>query len=279
MKKFKVATILLAALGFVMFTGQGAQCSDELFDLGAYWLPLSEGNTKTFQEKNRENPVTSEQYAYTQTVQGKETVKGVEGAKLVVTDSNVPMGPNAKGAYSVIVADLSEYKITLKNYYPGNNTYNFRGTYQIPTPFGRSARYVKPGKVGDWFQFTSIATCFDDNLNIFGQRKPNNMAVDTSTAVVTIRDMGFEDVTVPAGTFTECMKSRITLAVSNAQRPENNMGLELITWSAKGIGEVKTETISSMMANEYNFYPFNTVETGVVTELVSATIDGVSYPK
>ncbi|MCX5900877.1 MAG: hypothetical protein NTX06_09120 [Proteobacteria bacterium] len=278
MKRFKVATILLAALGFIMFTGHSAQCSDELFDLGAYWMPLTEGNTKSFEEKNRNNPVTSEPYYYTQTVQGKETVKGVEGVKVVVTDSNVPMGTNAKGAYNVIVPDLSEYKVTIKNYFPGNSTYNFRGSYQIPTPFGRSARYVKPGEVGDWFQFTSIATCFDDNVNIFGQKKLNNMAIDTSTTVVAVKNLGFEDVTVPAGTFTDCMKSKVTVSVGYAQRPENNVGIEIISWSAKGIGEVKNET-SMMMANEYNFYPFNTVESGVITELVSATIDGGSYPR
>ena len=281
MKKFKVATILFAALGFVMFTGYSAQCSDqgELFDLGAYWMPLTEGNTKSFVEKNRDNPEIKEAYSYTQTVQGKETVKGVEGVKVEVTDSNVPMGPNAKGAYAVIVPDQSEYKLTIKNYYPGNKTYNFKGSYQIPTPFIRSARYVKPGVVGDWFQFTSLATCFNDNVNIFGQKKSTNMAVDTSTAVVTVVNLGFEDVTVPAGTFTDCMKSKVTVSIGYAQKPENNMGIVMISWSAKGIGEVKTETISTMMANEYNFYPFNIVETGMVNELVSATIDGVSYPR
>ena len=115
-------------------------------------------------------------------------------------------------------------------------------------------------------------------MNIFGQKKLNNMAIDTSTTVVAVKNLGFEDVTVPAGTFTDCMKSRVTVSAGYAQRPENNVGIEIISWSAKGIGEVKNET-SMMMANEYNFYPFNTVESGVVTELVSATIDGVSYPR
>lgn len=280
MERFKVALILFAVLCCVVFTGHSAQCSDqqELFDLGAYWMPLTEGNTKSFQEKNRDNPVTSEQYYYTQTVQGKETVKGIEGVKLVITDSNYPMGNYAKGAYTVIMQDQSEYKITLKNFYPGNTTYGTRSSYQIPTPFGKSARYVPPGEVGDWFQTTNIATCFDDNLNIFGQKKSTNMAVDTCITVVSLKNLGFEDVTVPAGTFTDCIKYKVTIANSYAQNPENNMGLEMITWSAKGIGEVKAETISMMLANEADFYPFNTVQSGMITELVSATIDGANYP-
>ena len=274
MKNFKIATILLAALGFVMFAGSNARCSDdELFDVGAYWMPLTEGNTKTFVAKNWLDPATKEPYHCTQTVQGKETVKGIEGVKWVVTDSNYPQGNLRKGAYEVIFPDLSEYRMTMKKYFPGNTTYGTKGSYQLPTPFAKSARFVKQD--WDWFQLTSAATCFDDKVNLFGQK----MANDTATTILTIKNLGFEDVTVPAGTFTNCTKIKIVVSVTCAQNPSNNAAMDMTTWSAKGIGEVKTQFDSFMLANEFNFSPFNTIQTGMVSELTSATIDGVSYPK
>ncbi len=268
MKNFKIATILLAALGFVMFAGSNARCSDdELFDVGAYWMPLTEGNTKTFVAKNWLDPATKEPYHCTQTVQGKETVKGIEGVKWVVTDSNYPQGNLRKGAYEVIFPDLSEYRMTMKKYFPGNTTYGTKGSYQLPTPFSKSVRYVNPGL--DGYQLVSAATCFDDKVNLFGLK----MANDTATTMLTIKNLGFEDVTVPAGTFTNCMKTKIIVSVTYAKSPESNAGMEMTTWSAKGIGEVKTQWDAMMMANEFNFYPFNTVQTGMVNELVSMTIN------
>ena len=273
MKNFKIATILLAALGFVMLTGYSARCSDqsELFDVGAYWMPLTEGNTKTFVAKNWLDPATNEPYRCTQTVQGKETVKGIEGVKWVVTDSNYPQGNLRKGAYEVIFPDMSEYRMTMKKYFPGNTTYGTKGSYQLPTPFAKSVRYVNPGL--DWYQLVSAATCFNDNQNILGQKKTINMANDTATTILTIKYMGFEDVTVPAGTFTNCMKTKIIASVIYAKSPESNAAMEMTTWSAKGIGEVKTQWDAMMMANEFNFYPFNTIQTGMVNELVSMTIN------
>ena len=273
MKRFKATTILLAALCFVLFAGGSAQCSDpsELFDAGAYWMPLTEGNTKTSVATNWINPVTNEPYHITQTVQGKETVKGIEGVKVVVTDSNYPMGNQAKGAYEVIFPDMSEYRMTMKKYFPGNTTYGTKGSYQLPTPFAKSVRYINPGL--DWYQLVSAATCFNDNQNIFGQTKSINMANDTATTILTIKYMGFEDVTVPAGTFTNCTKIKIVVSVTCAQNPSNNAAMEMTTWSAKGIGEVKTQWDAMMMANEFNFYPFNTIQTGMVNELVSMTIN------
>lgn len=117
------------------------------------------------------------------------------------------------------------------------------------------------------------------HIDIFGQKKTYNDAIDTSTQVVTIAFLGFEDVTVPAGTFKDCMKYAVTVAVSYAQKPTNNIGEKVISWSAKGIGEVKSEVFSMMLANEADFFPFNTIQTEGVYELVSATIDAVSYPQ
>jgi hypothetical protein len=277
----KALLMVLMALCCLLVLGGQAQCSeDNLFDLGAYlWMPLTEGNTKTFQSSTWENPLTNEPYFYTQKVQGRETVKGQEAVKVIVTDSNIPMGIQAVGSYEAFLPDQSTARVKVKQYLAGNPTYGIRASYQLPTPFARSLRFVKEPVEGDWFQVTGIATCFDDNVDIFGQKKTYNEAIDTSTAVVTIAFLGFEDVTVPAGTFTDCMKYAVTISSSYAQNPKNNVGMKVISWSARGIGEVKSEMVSMMMANEADFYPFNTIQTGGIYELVSATIDGVSYPK
>ena len=52
------------------------------------------------------------------------------------------------------------------------------------------------------------------------------------------------------------------------------MSLENIIWEAKGLGTVKIETIRTIFINEIDSYPYNTVMSGGVHELISATVDG-----
>jgi len=69
---------------------------------------------------------------------------------------------------------------------------------------------------------------------------------------------GVETVTVPAGTFADCMKLEITITVDGVTQDH------FYSWGAKGVGTVKQDS-----------RPFG--GTGW-DELTSATVDGVSYP-
>ena len=203
MERFKTNTIILLALCLTVFFGQQGVCSEEnadLFDYGAYWMPLTEGNTKSFRSDTN-NPSSKEPFEYTRTVTGPEVIKGFEAVKVEVTDSNHPLGNYSVGSYDALLPE------------------------------------------------------------------------------VTIIHLGFEDATVPAGTFEDCLKTYTQIALSYAQNPQNNMSVATVTWDAEGVGTVKNELTELMFANEIDMFPYNTVLSGGVTELISATIDGVSYPQ
>jgi hypothetical protein len=279
MERFKAITIILLALCLTVFFGQQGVCSEEdteLFDYGTYWMPLTEGNTKSFRSDTN-NPATKEPFEYTQTVTGTEVIKGFEAVKVEVTDSNHPLGNYSVGSYDALLPDLSEWQTTLKRYVAKDPTYG--SYYMLSIPFNKIPRYRKAPVVGNFFQISSASTVFAENKNILNQRKIVNRPVDSCIIIVTIVDLGFEDATVPAGTFEDCLKTYTQIALSYAQNPQNNMSVATVTWDAEGVGTVKNELTEMMFANEIDMFPYNTVLSGVVTELISATIDGVSYPQ
>ena len=248
-----------------------------LFDMLPYWMPLKEGNTKMFRSANPYQGIPlgeikgktlrwgNPTLEYTTTVNGTELIKGIEATKIVVTESNIPSGINSQGSYEACLSDLSEGRTTLKRYIASDL---FGSYYTLTTPFMTSPRYVELIK-GKPFQFTHNATCFSEDKT----------PLDSCITIVTITFLGFEDLTVPAGTFKECIKSRMVISLSYAQTPERNLSVELISWLAKGMGEIKNENVEVIYANELDTFPFNAIMKGEVFELISATVDGVTYPK
>jgi hypothetical protein len=95
-----------------------------------------------------------------------------------------------------------------------------------------------------------------------------------ATAKITVEMIveGIEDVTVPAGTFEDCLK--ISIKRDSIVKKLNHEELSLGTyWFAKGIGMVKREETNTMTNN-------NVVEETEISteELLSATVGGVNYP-
>ena len=90
----------------------------------------------------------------------------------------------------------------------------------------------------------------------------------TSSSSVTITFLGFETVTVPAGSFTDCVKIEFTL---NDEEPYTDH-----LYYAKDVGLVKAERISPPGHTE-GWFMLVTSDYRLA-ELQSATINGVSYP-
>jgi len=100
--------------------------------------------------------------------------------------------------------------------------------------------------------------------------------------VVDVIFLGFEDVTVPAGTFKDCLKTSVRFTNSFQKEYEGRtrgISVEDIFWEEKGLGivKIKTNEISYMKQLDDDSY-VNTVFEGGISELASATIDGVDYP-
>ena len=76
---------------------------------------------------------------------------------------------------------------------------------------------------------------------------------------------GLEDITVPAGTFSDCLKIKVDLDDDYTD----------ILWFAKNVGLVKAKRISETTPDGCFLYVSSE---NPLAELQSATIDGVSYP-
>lgn len=278
----KASIYILMLLSLVTLTGcfSHSRCAMKelpMFDMLPYWMPLKEGNTKTFRSANPYQGMplgeikgktlrwANPHLEYTSRVKGTEFIKGIKATKIVVTESTIPSGINSQGSYEACLSDLSEGRTTLKRYIA---TDLFGSFYMLNTPFITSPRYVELIK-GKPFQVTHNSTCFLEDKT----------PLDSCITIVTISFLGFEDVTVPAGTFKDCMKSRMVISLSYARTPERNLSVEYITWLAKGLGEIKNENVEVIFANELDMFPFNTIMKGEVFELISATVDGILYPK
>lgn len=233
-------------------------------DMLPYWMPLTQGNTQTFKYTV---PDIENTFEYTIAIQGTEIVKGVEAVKAVVTESTFPVGDIIKGSYKAYMSDLSDGKIILKDYFgiePG-------GYYELFAPFRNTGRYLSaiPGKKSSF------------NYAI-GSYNGDNVLVDSGVQVVEVIFLGFEDVTVPAGAFKECLKTSVRFTNSFQKEYEGRtqaISVEDIIWEAKGVGVVKIKT------NEISYIKqldddsiLNTVFEGGISELSSATIDSVDYP-
>ena len=106
-------------------------------DMLPYWMPLNQGNTKTYKYTV---PDIEDTFEYTRTIQGAEIVKGIEAVKSVVTESTFPVGDIINGSYMAYIPDQSDGKIFVKDYYGTDPL----GYYQLFVPFRNTGRYLSP---------------------------------------------------------------------------------------------------------------------------------------
>ncbi len=271
MESLKTATVTLMTICLLLLLGQqGVSAADEteLFDYGAYWMPLTIDNTKTFVSSNPQNGSTQR---YTETVSGTEVIKGLEAVKLEVTKSEVRYGTKTQGSYIALLPDQSQEKTILKRYL--SSDFVFGPYYSLYTPFEVTPRYVSRA-VGVPWQSIFPSTIIKQVEQVGRLKK----AIDTCITVVTITPLETEDVIVPAGTFQDCLKTRVQLSITYAQTPSNNLSYDMIVWEAKGLGDVRTEYLAVLFGNDVDIFPYNSILGGEVIELESASINGVDYP-
>jgi hypothetical protein len=209
----------------------------------AEYFPLGQGDTWTLSGTRTING-QQESDTFTLTISGTENIGGVVAVKRVEQSGNYLLFTNTNG-----ITCYKEYNV---------------GRHQ-----------------GEWYYdvFNPPITILPAVVSI-GTKQPFNSTVyhtaRTFSATGTVSGdatvEGVENITVQAGTFTGCLKLKLTwnLTSSDGKHQEN---VVFTSWLAKGVGIVKATGQNTNISN-------GDVETFTWTEeLVSATVGGVHYPK
>jgi hypothetical protein len=213
----------------------GVKIADDPLDDGteftmSEYLPLGQGDTWTYREEDDDLTV--------KTISGTEKINGVDAAIMIDEDGDYDLWTNSNG--------LMWYKEYDADDIPGC------GWDQLifDPPIHASDPVVS---VGSTYASNTVLTETD-------------CTGSSATASVSyeFRIDGIEDVTVPAGTFNNCLRIKGILTLNGGTQTS-----ELTIWLAKGVGEVKEISISKQ----------NGVTVDIWTDdLVSAVVGGVSYP-
>ncbi|MEW6586105.1 MAG: hypothetical protein AB1442_10910 [Nitrospirota bacterium] len=204
-----------------------------VFTLSEYF-PLGQGDIWTYRDIHGDYDSL--------TIGGTEIINGVAGVKVIKNS----------GTYNLKTIDNSGLK-ELKEYDIDEDGWNIK-IYNPP-------KHYLPAKlhVGQSHSYTSTVH-YADNSGI------SKTGTETGTFTV----VGIEDVTVPAGTFKDCLKIHtvINFSFSDGSYLDEDIGT---SWLAKGVGIVKQSGTSTENTG-------GVVEVGTWDDvLVSATIGGVKY--
>jgi len=202
----------------------------------AEYFPLGQGDTWTYREKDGS--------LSTYTISGTETIDGVVAVKRMEQD----------GDYILFTSDSNGLKM-YKNYDINELGWN-QLIYKPPIN-------ILPGEI-------SVGTKQTFNSTVYYTDSKGASKTGTTSWDATVE--GVEDITVPAGTFKDCLKVKITrnLTSSDGKHQENSVSTP---WLAKGVGVVKETGQGTEIDN-------GDVKTFTYTdELASATVGGVHYPK
>jgi len=194
------------------------------------YLPLGQGDIWTYREEDNELTV--------KTVSGTENINGVDAAKIIDEDGDYQLWTNSNG--------IIWYKEYDADDIPGC------GWKQLifDPPIHASAPVVS---VGSTYSANTTLT----ETNCTGSSSTSSVSYDFSIE-------GIENVTNPAGTFNNCLRIKGILTVNGSTQTN-----EMTIWLAKGVGEVKTISISKQNGTTVNTW---------TSDLVSAVVGGVSYP-
>jgi hypothetical protein len=195
----------------------------------AEYFPLGQGDTWTNRDTVDDDLAGS-------TISGTENINGVNAAKKISEDGGeYELWTNSNG-------------ITLYKVYDADDIAGCGWSHRVFIP----PITLLPAEVSIGVKYTSNFTT--NYKNCTGLED-----TETSSAEATVE--GIEDVTVPAGTFKDCLK--IKMKIINIFSDTGQIVTEEITvWLAKGVGQVNS--IGS---------------DGHLHELISATVGGVNYPQ
>lgn len=243
MRKAKIflALILMGMLPLLLSCGGGGGGGDggdgggvTVYKTAEYY-PLAQEDTWTYRETEEDGEIDYD----TKIVRGTETIDGVVATKVL----------SGSDKYELRTVDSNG--ITLYKEYEVENGGWVQMVFNPPLN-------LLPAEV-------SIGTKKTINSTMNHTNSEGETGTETISGETTVE--GIENVTVPAGTFNDCLKIKIKVTLTS---PEETEIEEITMFFAKGVGMVKE------ISQETE--PDEPVETDV-SELVSATVGGVSYPK
>jgi hypothetical protein len=235
MKRFGKFLIGLGLVGCLLITGCGNDNGDGGYNIGEYW-PLGQGDTWLY-GWNLSSAKTFDGM-YTRTISGTETIDGVATVKLQDSDGFYRLMTNTNG---------------LMRYEDGLGT-EYQRIFSPPLQ-----EYPANMSIGEQHAFSSDVTVTD----------PDGTYAESVSITNTLE--GVEEVTVPAGTFPECLKFTWTWTYVDADG--GSTICECAEWLVKDVGAIKyTEDCQYTDLDSGNVESYN-----ATTELVSATVGGVNH--
>jgi hypothetical protein len=194
------------------------------------YFPLEQGNTWTYREEDDDLTV--------KTISGTEKINAVDAAKMIDEDGDYSLWTNTNG--------LVWYKEYDADDIPGCGW-----KQQLFNPPIHASDPVV--SVGSTYASYTVLT----KIDCTGSSATASVSYEFSIE-------GIENVTVPAGTFNNCLRIKGILSMNGGAQTS-----ELTIWLAKGVGEVKEISVSKQNGITVNIWSRN---------LVSAVVGGVSYP-
>lgn len=235
--KFTAEVTASGVTGTLKVNGKfvGAKIADNPTENGteftiSEYFPLGQGDTWTYREED--NDVT------VKTISGTEKINGVDAPKMIDEDGDYYLWTNSNG--------LVWYKEYDADDIPGCGW----GQLIFNPPIYASGPVVSVGSVSASATVLTATECTGGSA--------------TASISYEFRIEGIEDVTVPAGTFTHCLRIKGTLALNGGTQTT-----ELTIWLAKGVGEVKEISIDRQNGVIMNTW---------TDDLMSAVVGGVHYP-
>jgi hypothetical protein len=193
------------------------------------YFPLGQGDTWTYREEDDELTV--------KTISGTENINGVDAAKIIDEDGDYYLWTNSNGL------------VWHKEY----------DAEDVPGCGWQQLIFNPPIISSD--AVVSVGSTYASNTTLSETDCAGGSATASISYVFSVE--GIDSVTVPAGTFNNCLMIKGILTVNGST--ETN---EMTIWLAKGVGEVKSISVSKQNGVA--------VETWT-DELVSAVVGGLSF--
>jgi hypothetical protein len=217
------------------------------YDMAQYICSLHEGDwwegVYTYTDVGGPNDGESASRTQKEVINGIELVNGVETIKkeIIVNDSVV--------SYYTTILDSEGFKLH-KNYVPSTSFYFIFDPPSTIFPINLD--------VGDLYQ--SSCSIFVYSIN-------TDAHMDTSVESRSVSLESVEDVTVPAGTFKDCLKI-VTSASSESPTSGIITSNEETSWYAHKVGRIKTERVHTWLN-----LPVGDIETTSTWELTDYDVN------